>query len=370
MSKSADVRILGSGIVSRSLALCLAHQGLQVALQARPAASPRTDDVRAYALNPSSVALLQRLRAWDALPAEARTAVLDMKVAGDAPGAGIEFSAWQQAVDALAWIVDAAELENSLETAVRYNPRIDLQPQPGPAALTVVAEGKASAERERLGVAFERHGYGHSALATRLVAEGPHQGTAWQWFRAPEVLALLPLDRPECGHGYALVWSQPAEQAEHWRQAAPEALEEVLLQLTGGVVGRLRVAGDRATWPLALGRAQAVSGPGWALVGDAAHVVHPLAGQGLNLGLADVQALDEVLAARESWRDLGDAALLRRYARKRAWGTWAMAQGTDGLWQLFAQDAPGLRELRNHGMTLVNRIAPLKRWLVRQALDV
>jgi 2-polyprenyl-6-methoxyphenol hydroxylase-like FAD-dependent oxidoreductase len=104
-------------------------------------------------------------------------------------------------------------------------------------------------------------------------------------------------------------------------------------------------------------------------VGDAAHVVHPLAGQGLNLGLADVAALADVLAARESWRSTGDADLLRRYARRRAAPTWAMAQATDGLWRLFSQQQPALRELRNRGLGLVNQITPLKRWLVARALD-
>jgi 2-polyprenyl-6-methoxyphenol hydroxylase-like FAD-dependent oxidoreductase len=111
-----------------------------------------------------------------------------------------------------------------------------------------------------------------------------------------------------------------------------------------------------------------VAGPGWALVGDAAHVIHPLAGQGLNLGLGDVETLAKVIAERESWRALGDEALLRRYARARLWPTRAMAGAVDGLWQLFSTSAPGLRELRNHGMTLVDQIGPLKRFLVSRAL--
>jgi 2-polyprenyl-6-methoxyphenol hydroxylase-like FAD-dependent oxidoreductase len=115
-------------------------------------------------------------------------------------------------------------------------------------------------------------------------------------------------------------------------------------------------------------RAAEVVGPGWALVGDAAHVIHPLAGQGLNLGLADAVALARVVAQREPWRALGDEALLRRYARARLWPTRTMAGAVDGLWQLFSAPAPGLRELRNHGMTLVDRFSPLKRFLVSRAL--
>lgn len=365
-----DVRILGSGIVSRTAALALARQGLRVALQARPpTAAGAAPDVRAYALNPASVALLTGLRAWDTLPADARTAVHDMQVHGDAPGAQIAFSAWSQRVPALAWIVDAAALETVLEAAVAYSPLVTVMPEPGTAALTVVAEGKASALREQLGVRFERHDYGHAAVAARLVADRPHTGVARQWFRSPDILALLPFDRPEAGRSYGLVWSLPAEQATHWRDAPVAEFEAALNDATGGQAGRLSLGSERATWPLAIAGASAVSGPGWVLVGDAAHLVHPLAGQGLNLGLADVAALAQVLAAREAWRALGDADLLRRYARRRAAGTWAMAQATDGLWHLFAHDQPLLRELRNRGLGLVNRLAPVKRWLVGRALD-
>ena len=364
-----DVRILGSGIVSRSLALALARQGLHVALQARPTAPHASPDVRAYALNPASVALLADLRAWGTLPADARTAVHDMRVAGDAPGAQLAFSAFAQAVPALAWIVDAAALEAVLDTAVGFSPQVNLFAEPPPAALTVVAEGKASVLRQQLGVQFEQHSYGQRAIAARLVADRPHSGVAHQWFRSPDILALLPFDRPQAGHSFGLVWSLPEPEAERLLALPAADFDAALNQASGGGAGHLALASERAAWPLMLGRASAVSGPGWALVGDAAHVVHPLAGQGLNLGLADVTALADVLATRESWRSPGDADLLRRYARRRATGTWAMAQATDSLWQLFAGQQPWLRELRNRGLGLVNHITPIKRWLVGQALD-
>ena len=365
-----DVRILGTGIVSRAMALTLAHQGLRVALQPRSAAAAGVpEDVRTYALNPASIRLLRQLRAWDALPAEARTAVHDMRVAGDAPGGLIEFSAWAQAVPELAWIVDAAALEQVLDAAASFAPGITLSAAPDDTPLTLIAEGKASAQRDRLGVRFERHAYGHHAVAARLVSDQPHAGVAHQWFRSPDVLALLPFDRPAVGHACGLVWSMPEAEALHWQQAPVEQFEAALMDATGGAAGQLRLGSERMRWPLALAQAEAVCGPGWALLGDAAHLVHPLAGQGLNLGLGDVQALAEVIAARESWRSLGDPVLLRRYARRRKPAVWAMSQACDGLWNLFAQEQPGLRELRNRGMTLVNQIGPLKRWLVARALD-
>jgi 2-polyprenyl-6-methoxyphenol hydroxylase-like FAD-dependent oxidoreductase len=141
------------------------------------------------------------------------------------------------------------------------------------------------------------------------------------------------------------------------------------MNATGGDAGALRVAAPRASWPLVHARAEAWCGPGWVLLGDAAHVVHPLAGQGLNLGLADVAALTRVIEAREPWRSLGDAKLLRRYARERLAPTWAMGQVTDGLLRLFSHEAPGVRELRNRGLSLVNHLSPVKRWLTARALD-
>ncbi|MFO1337486.1 MAG: FAD-dependent monooxygenase [Burkholderiaceae bacterium] len=366
---SFDARILGTGIVSRCMALALARQGLHVALQARAqAGAPAGPDVRAYALNRASVALLASLKAWDTLPADARTAVHDMQIAGDAPGARLAFSAYAQAVPALAWIVDAAALEDVLETAVAFTPLVTRAAEPPPAALTIVAEGKASALREQLGVRFERHDYGQRAIAARLVADRPHAGTARQWFRSPDILALLPFDRPERDRSYGLVWSLPEAEAQRWLAAPAGEFEAALNDATGGAAGRLALGSERAAWPLALGRATTLCGPGWVLVGDAAHVVHPLAGQGLNLGLADVASLARTLAERESWRSPGDAAVLHRHARRRALDTLAMAQATDGLWQLFADPQPWLRELRNRGLGLVNQIAPLKRWLVGQAL--
>ena len=369
MSK-IDVRIHGSGIVGRALALKLARQGLDVGIDARPAApagGEQRADVRAYALNAASVELLRELKVWDGMAPDARTPVYDMRIAGDGQGA-LAFSAWQQTVPALAWIVDAAELEQVLETAIRFAPAVHAVDADAKAPLTVIAEGKAAAARDKLGVRFERHAYGHAALAARVVSDVPHAGVARQWFRAPDVLALLPFDRPQPECSYGIVWSMPQAEAERLVQASDADFDDALNAATDGAAGKLRVHGARASWPLMQANAAEVVGPGWALVGDAAHVIHPLAGQGLNLGLADVVALARVVAERESWRALGDEALLRRYARARLWPTRAMAGAVDGLWQLFSAPAPGLRELRNHGMSLVDRISPLKRFLVSRAL--
>jgi len=368
--KTFDVLVRGAGIVGRSLALSLARQGLQVALRADPVRREGPPDIRAYALNAGSVALLQSLKVWDALPAQAATPVHDMHIEGDASGGLIEFSAWEARVGELAHIVDAAVLERELAAAVRFSPHITpVDDDDTQAALTALCEGKASSARDALGVAFERDDYGHRAIAARLTASKPHANTARQWFRSPDVLALLPFDTPVADKSFALVWSVPNERADALMALEPRAFEQALMEATGGAAGELQLASERAAWPLLRGQAQALSGRGWALLGDAAHVVHPLAGQGLNLGLADVAALTRVIAERERWRDLGDEKLLRRYARARLAPTWAMGQMTDGLLQLFSHSTPSVRELRNRGLTLVNHLPPLKRWLTARALD-
>lgn len=369
-----DVCIRGNGAVGLSLALALARQGLRVGVVGpAPAGTPALPDVRAYALNAASRQLLTDLRVWDALPADAVTAVDEMHIAGDAPGGRLGFSAWQQGVEALAWIVDAAALEATLLTAARFAPHLTMlgasDAGADAAALTVLAEGKASASRAALGVRFERQAYGHTALAARLVADQAHGNVARQWFRAPDVLALLPFDRPEAARSFGLVWSLPAERAAELQAAPPAELEAALAEATGGVVGALRLASPLAAWPLAIAQADRLCGPGWVLVGDAAHQVHPLAGQGLNLGLADVASLARVIAAREPWRTLGDPILLRRHVRERAGATRAMGWVTDGLLHLFANPQPLARELRNRGMGLLNQLAPIKRFLTQRALD-
>lgn len=362
-----EVWVRGSGAVAMAAALALGRRGLRVALAMREPAAGRASDLRTYALNEASVALLHTLRVWDALAADARTEVLDMRVEGDAAGAALVFSAWRSGIERLAWIVDAGELEAALRAAVRFAPHVqvrgaDAAPGAG-VALTVHAEGRDAASRRGLGVEMPVHAYGQRGVAARLVAVRPHAGMARQWFRSPDVLALLPFDRPQPGCSYGVVWSLPDERAAALLALPPADFEQALADATGGAAGTLRLAGDRAAWPLALAQADPVCGPGWVLLGDAAHLVHPLAGQGLNLGLADVVALDEVIAAREPWRPIGDERLLRRYARRRAGPTAAMGQLTDGLLRLFAADEPWARELRNRGLALVDQFPPLKRWL-------
>jgi 2-polyprenyl-6-methoxyphenol hydroxylase-like FAD-dependent oxidoreductase len=373
-----DVCVHGRGAVGQALALALGRLGLEVALVA-PARAPAAQDVRTYALNAASVALLQQLKVWDVLRAAspaAATRVLDMQIRGDGAGR-LEFSAWQQGAAELAWIVDAAALERELGNALRFAPHVQVIDAPAEAPLHAVCEGKDGALRASLGVELERFDYGQTAIAARLRAERPHLGVARQWFAAPDVLALLPFDLTD-GPGYGLVWSLPDERARTLLAADVVAFETALAEATQGAAGPLRVVGERAAWPLRVAGARRWHGrwPGrddaaWVLLGDAAHVVHPLAGQGLNLGLADVRALAELLAERQregAWRALDDERLLARYARGRYAPTWAMTRVTDGLQRLFADPAPALKGLRNRGLIAVGALPPLKRWLAARAL--
>lgn len=385
MTKNAfDVCVSGSGAVAMSLALALSADGWRVAWARSPQpANPAQPDVRTYALNARAIRLLTQLRIWPALQAFSAP-VLEMDVRGDEGGA-LSFSAWQQCVRELAWIVDAAALERLLGEAMRFAPRVEVvapvgeQNPPVDAALLAICEGKHSSTRAALGVSFTRQEYGHWGVAARLQATQAHHGVARQWFRSPDILALLPFNQPDPTASYGLVWSVPQARAQHLLALSPsefeQELQDAILQSDPSApakVGQLSLTSPVAAWPLALAQAGRWTGPGWVLLGDAAHQVHPLAGQGLNLGLADVDTLVAVLKqarADEPWRSPGDERTLRRYARQREWPTKAMAGLTDGLLHLFADQRTPVRDLRNAGMSMVQRLGPVKSWLIGRALD-
>ncbi len=368
-----DVCIRGAGVVGQTLALLLARERLKVALVAPPRPASAAPDVRAYALNAAARSLLQSLRAWpeEAPPASpAVTPVSRMEVHGD-DGGDLCFSAAEQGVEALNWIVDVPALEQRLADAVGFQSGIERMSEPPPAALTVVCEGKRSTTRDELGLEFDVRPYPHKAIAARLSAEQPHGGVARQWFTRGEILALLPLDGAQ-GNSLALVWSVPAQQSEEWLAADPEALAQAVQERCGSALGGLQLQGPAQSWPLELSRARrwlAQTPRGTVvLAGDAAHAMHPLAGQGLNVGLADAAELARVVHEREFWREVGDLRLLRRYERARQAEVGAMGWLTDGLFGLFGQTDTRVQALRNWGLSGVDRLGPLKHWLARKAM--
>jgi 2-polyprenyl-6-methoxyphenol hydroxylase-like FAD-dependent oxidoreductase len=369
MAPALDVCIRGAGIVGRTLALLLARERLRVGLvDLQPVAGSGHSDVRAYALNPASRALLEMLRAW---PDEAHaTPVAAMQVKGD-DGGQVSFDAADQGVPALAWIVDVPALQDRLGEALRYQPLVERLQAPQPAALTVVCEGRASATRAEFGVQFEVTSYPQRAIAARLTCELPHGQVARQWFADGEIVALLPMGGAvggAQGNLVALVWSVREERADALLALDPAAFALEVERACGRALGAMTLATERAAWPLQLARASRWTGPGWALAGDAAHNVHPLAGQGLNLGLADAKALADVLREREYWRGVADPKLLRRYERSRKADVLAMGATTDGLQQLFAQRTGPWTLLRNWGMLGFEHSGPVKHWVARQAM--
>jgi 2-polyprenyl-6-methoxyphenol hydroxylase-like FAD-dependent oxidoreductase len=372
MSETLDVCIRGSGIVAHTLALLLARERLRVGLvAAAPVASAsRLADVRAYALNHSSKSLLESLRCWPAAPAV--TPVRHMRVQGD-QGGELSFDAQEQGVPALGWIVDVPSLEAQLAQAVRFQPQVELLSAPRAARLTAVCEGRASSTRAEFGVDFEVTPYAQHALATRIDCEQPHGSTARQWFSAQgEILAFLPLGE-ETGKTVAIVWSVSPDNAARLRDASPEDFCAELEAASQHSLGAVQLSSPRCVWPLQKAQARQWSGHAtggaWVLAGDAAHNVHPLAGQGLNLGLADAAELARVLHEREDWRDIGDAKLLRRYERSRKAGMLALDAGMDGLQLLFSRPGSIWSTLRNWGMNGVQHSGMLKQWMARQAMD-
>ncbi|MBC7604772.1 MAG: FAD-dependent monooxygenase [Ramlibacter sp.] len=362
-----DVCIRGAGIVGRTLALLLARERLHVALvQGGAPIHDANSDVRAYALNASSKDLLDTLRAW---PDERHaTPVLGMRIHGD-EGGEVAFDAAAHDAIALAWIVDVQGLQARLGDALQFQPMVEWVDAPVAATLTVVCEGRTSATRQQYGVQFSVTPYPQRAIAARLDCEKPHGQLARQWFDGGDILAFLPLGgEADSRNSVAVVWSVDEARAIDLQAASPAEFEEQIAAASHHELGKLTLTTDRATWPLQLARADRWCGTGWALAGDAAHNVHPLAGQGLNLGLADARELARVLHEREDWRSIGDLAVLRRYERARKADVLAMGAATDGLQQLFAQQDEPWATLRNWGMTAFDRSGPLKRWVAKQAM--
>ena len=372
MAQSFDICIRGAGVVGRTLALLLARERLNVALVANTAPTPEAADVRAYALNAASRTLLESLRSWpDAVHA---TPVTHMWVQGDQDGE-VHFDAAAQGVPALAWIVDVPALEIRLQDAVRFQPQVELVQAPVPAALTVVCEGRASRTRSELGAEFDIAPYPQHAIATRMACEKPHGQVARQWFSPDSsILAFLPLSG-EGGSTVAVVWSVAPPQAAELLALEADAFAQRMQATSQGALGTLTLTSERATWPLQQAQARHWCGTlptspaaAWVLAGDAAHNVHPLTGQGLNLGLGDAQALAQVLGGRDAWRSVSDLRLLRRYERQRKTALAPMGLATDGLHQLFSRPQGPWQMLRNWGMKGFDHSGPLKDWMARQAM--
>ena len=381
-----DVAVVGGGLVGKTAALALTQSGYKTALLAQPAAPRPADlafDTRIYALSSSSQALLERLRVWQALDHGRLAPVYDMRVYGDAH-AELHFSAYQASVPQLAWIAESSLIETSLDAALRFQPNLtwfdaraqgfDVRDDAAvltlssgqvlEADLVVGADGAHSWVRSQMGARIERRDYRQTGVVANFKASLPHRETASQWFRDGEIIALLPL--PD-GH-VSLVWSAHTAHADELLALDPAQLAAEVERVSHGQLGTLECVTPAAGFPLALQTVDKLIAPRVALVGDAAHLIHPLAGQGMNLGLRDVAALADAIANKESFRNLGDTVLLRRYERSRREDIRALMVATDGLQRLFAVPGSFAKAVRNAGMAFVGAQPLVKRWLVSAAL--
>ncbi len=372
MTQAFDVCIRGAGIIGQTLALLLARERLRVALVV-PTEVPgaAATDVRAYALNAASRALIESVRGWP--PAQQATAVRTMRIQ-NAGGAQVEFSADALAVPALTWIVDVPALEGLLSQAVGFQSLIERVVEPQSATLTVVCEGKASESRAEFGVDFPAKPYWQTAIATRIACERPHGQVAWQWIAGGEILAFLPLEG-EQGNSMAVVWSVSTERASSLLAQDAPTFTQQLQAASHDALGSISLTSGRSAWPLLSAQAerwvgQLPGGAAWALAGDAAHAMHPLAGQGLNLGLADVAELVRVLHQREYWRSVADQKLLRRYERARAGALLVMGTAMDGLQQMLTREDAPVQALRSWGMRGFDSSGPIKRWVAQRAMGL
>ncbi|MCD6042900.1 MAG: 2-octaprenyl-3-methyl-6-methoxy,4-benzoquinol hydroxylase, partial [Burkholderiales bacterium] len=344
-------------------------------------AAPGVFDARVYALSPGNVEFLRRMKAWPSVPAERVAPVHAMRIFGDDGASRLEFDAYRAGVPELAWIVEDSALQDALwagldveicapaqcEELCVHEKSVSLKLRDGQtlsARLVVGADGANSFVRRAAGIEVAESDYGQTAVVANFRCEKPHANTAFQWFQGGEVLAFLPLP----GDQLSMVWSLPRAEAVRIERMEAQPLCHEVEAASRHALGSLELTSSQKAYPLRRLAARKLVGPRVALAGDAGHVIHPLAGQGLNLGLQDARALADMLVARAPVRDPGDLALLRRYARSRAEPILAMGSVVDGLHTLFNAGNPLAARLRNAGLNLTERLPVLKTILMRQAM--
>lgn len=384
-----DLIIVGAGLVGASLAVALKDSGLKLALvEGRAPASPPRDgswDNRIYAINPANARFLDQTGIWSGLEQSRIAPVYEMHVWGDDPAARLDFTAYQAGVAELAFIAESRLMQDGLWRALQGQSNLELFCPAACAALhidtdaasltlrdgrtlraklVVGADGRESWVRAQAGIESNPRDYRQDGVVANFEIGQPHRNCAYQWFREDGILAYLPL--PE--NRISIVWSADEPLARELMALEPEAFCRRVQEAGKNTLGKLGLITPPAAFSLRLLNLEHLVKPRVALIGDAAHNVHPLAGQGVNLGFQDAKLLAEVLAQRESQRDCGDLALLRRYERARKEDILAMQLVTDGLQKLFNNPDPLLRTLRNTGLSLTNHLGGLKNRLMRHAI--
>jgi len=393
MTYDSDILIVGGGLNGPVLALALAQSGLtSTVIDAQPAHRLEADDFdgRSYALALASVRLLRRLGLWAALEDDAQP-MLEIKVSDGRAGEGplspfhLHFNHAEIEEGPMGHMVQDRHLRRAVLAAIDSNPLITrlngetvVAQNAGAQGITVTlasgktlsgrilvgADGRRSGTAERAGITRTGWDYGQTALVCAIEHDLPHHGIAHQFFMPPGPLAILPLT----GNRSSIVWSETHANAAAFNALSDEDYLTMLRPRFGDFLGQIRLAGARYTYPLNLTLANSFIAPRLALVGDAAHGVHPIAGQGLNAGLRDIAALAQVLSdAKNRGEDISTATVLERYQEWRRFDTATLALATDMTNRIFASDNPLLRLGRDIGMGVVNAIPGLRRGFMREA---
>ena len=387
-----DIVIIGGGLVGASLAAALKDSGLSLALvESQPAPAPANSpapenkwDNRLYAISPGSRNFLEQSGAWSLLDPERVTPVEAMRVFGDA-GSELEFSAREMGVPELACILENRALQRALWQVLQQQNNLTLL-HPARCAtlkfaednavltledgrtlhakLVVGADGRDSWVRNQAGISAAPLDYKQHGVVANFITEKPHRNIAYEWFQPDSILALLPLS----GNRVSMVWTVSPEQSAQLLALSHDELCAQVADASHRQLGQLKIMTPPAAFPLRLLILPNISAPRLALIGDAAHNMHPLAGQGVNTGFRDARQLANTLLARGAQDDCGDAQLLRRYERKRKEDIYSVQAVTYGLKHLFNNDNPLLRSLRNIGLNATNQLSPVKKRLIQHAL--
>ncbi|QBF24210.1 2-octaprenyl-3-methyl-6-methoxy-1,4-benzoquinol hydroxylase [Pseudomonas tructae] len=397
MEMRADLLIVGAGMVGSALALALQHSGLEILLldgsplSIKPFDQQSAFEPRVSALSAASQRILERLGAWQGISERRLSPYSDMRV-WDGSGTGqIHFSAASVHAEVLGHIVENRVVQDGLlerlhdsEVGLLANARLEQMRRSGDdwlltlsdgrtlrAPLVIAADGANSAVRRLTGCETREWDYLHHAIVTSVRCAQPHQTTAWQRFTDEGPLAFLPLLRDGQQDWCSIVWSTTPEQAEHLMALSDEAFCVELERAFEGRLGGVLQADPRVCVPLRQRHAKRYVAEGLALIGDAAHTIHPLAGQGVNLGFLDAAVLAEELQhAYERGERLADVRVLSRFERRRMPHNLALMAAMEGFERLFQADPLPLRWLRNSGLKWVEQLPEAKALFVRQALGL
>jgi ubiquinone biosynthesis UbiH/UbiF/VisC/COQ6 family hydroxylase len=381
-----DIAIVGGGLAGASLAAALAGSRLKVALIERkaPPAPPDRWDSRIYTLTPASIAFLERIGAWQRVSRERIAPIYDMRVFGDSGGARLDFSAYEAGMLQLGATAESGRLQRALWDGLEHQRNLSLIHPAVPtglrragdrveislegaatlaAKLAVGADGADSWVRQAAVMGARSECYHQLGVVANFACDEAHRNIAYQWFREDGVLAFLPLP----GQNVSMVWATPQAHARELLALSPTAFCARVSEASRGVLGRLRPLTPPAAFPLNRLVSRPIAQARVALIGDSAHVVHPLAGQGINLGLGDAHCLADLLEAAD---DPGDRMLLRRFERSRAEDILALHWVTHGLFRLFGANHAMIGRIRNLGLNLTNSSPVIKTLLARRATAV